>query len=246
MLTETSSTLTVIEACPFLEHKSKKRKHGAEVSVTSKSTKLQDAAHTPTNQNEPLEPLEHQVDIDTEESKRLSSGPGAPPITSTQVPETPQGETHLANPHNANHRNDGPSTQPLGNGQYRFFLLKPRTSSSRRVLIPLEHPHTQTLTECLHGRTVLEFPTIYAFPTSATTTMEGLPPSAEFMLEEEYVKQEGEEQREFDELLRELDPEILKRLREERGMDEGEEEREEEVDSKKILDVLKQDLGRIL
>ncbi|KAJ4367299.1 Box C/D snoRNA accumulation [Neocucurbitaria cava] len=246
VLTETSSTFTVTEACPFIDHKSKKRKQGAEVPVTSKSTKLQDATHTPTNQDKSLEPLEHQVDIDTEESKRLSPGPRASPITSNQVPETPQGETHLAHPHNANPRNDGSSTQPLGTGQYRFFLLKPRTSSSRRVLIPLLDPSTQTLAEYLHGRTVLEFPTIYAFPTSATTTMVGLPPSAEFMLEEEYAKQEGEEQREFDELLRELDPEILKRLRAERGMDEGEGEREEEVDSKKILDVLKQDLGGVL
>jgi succinate dehydrogenase flavin-adding protein (antitoxin of CptAB toxin-antitoxin module) len=63
----------------------------------------------------------------------------------------------------------------------------------------------------------------------------------EYMLEEEYVKQEGEEQKEFDDLMKELDPEILRRLRE--GEGEQRDRGGEEVDSSRILDVLKQDLG---
>jgi hypothetical protein len=104
------------------------------------------------------------------------------------------------------------------------------------VLIPLTSSHT--LAESLHGRTVLEFPTIYVFPTS----VQGLP--EEFMLEEEYVRLEGEEQKEFDELMKELDPDILRRLKEGDGISQSDRGAgEEEIDDKKILDVLKQDLG---
>ena len=59
------------------------------------------------------------------------------------------------------------------------------------------------------------------------------------MLDEDYRKEEGEQQREFEELMKDVDPEILKRLK-----DDGRSSKaDEEVDSKKILDVLKQDLG---
>ena len=74
--------------------------------------------------------------------------------------------------------------------------------------------------------------------------MEKLP--EDYMLEEEYAKLEGEQQREFDEMMQELDPEILKRLKEGEGHMPGDSSGgggDEEVDSKRILDVLKQDLG---
>ena len=114
---------------------------------------------------------------------------------------------------------------------YKFYILRPRTSSSRRVLIPLTA--SDTLGDALRGCTVEEFPTIYYFP----STISELP--QEFMLDDDYRKEEGEQQREFDELMKDVDPEILRRLR-----DDGTGSKtDEEVDSKKILDVLKQDLG---
>lgn len=125
------------------------------------------------------------------------------------------------------------STQPdaTTDNRYSFYLLRPRTSSSRRVLIPLIP--SNTLGDALRGCMVEEFPTIFYF--SCTTS--ALP--AEFILEEDYLKEEGEQQKEFEELMRDVDPEILKRLR-----DDGTSSRvDEEVDSKRILDVLKQDLG---
>lgn len=118
-------------------------------------------------------------------------------------------------------------------GRYKFYLLRPRTSSVRRVLIPLTS--SDPLGDALRGSTVEEFPTIYYFP-SATT---GLP--TEFMLDEDYRREEGEQQREFEELMKDVDPEILKRLRDDGTSGKA----DEEVDSKKILDVLKQDLGRL-
>lgn len=60
-----------------------------------------------------------------------------------------------------------------------------------------------------------------------------------FMLDEQYRQEEGEQQKEFDELMKDVDPQILKRLKDDRTNSNI----EEEVDSKRILDVLKQDLG---
>jgi len=105
------------------------------------------------------------------------------------------------------------------------------------VLVPLSP--SATLGQCLRGRTVLEFPTIYAFPGSVAQL-----PDA-FMLEEDYLKQEGEEQKEFDEILQHAHPDILRALREDNG-DEGAERGAEDLDSRKILDVLKQDLGNYM
>jgi hypothetical protein len=61
------------------------------------------------------------------------------------------------------------------------------------------------------------------------------------MLEDEYIKQEGEEQRELESLLRDVDPQTLKGLRE--SEQSQTQTAGEEVDSARILDVLKRDLG---
>jgi succinate dehydrogenase flavin-adding protein (antitoxin of CptAB toxin-antitoxin module) len=72
--------------------------------------------------------------------------------------------------------------------------------------------------------------------------MDSLP--EEFMLEEEYAMLEGEQQKEFDEMMKDLDPDILRRLKEDDGNAQMDDRGgDEDVDSKKILDVLKQDLG---
>jgi hypothetical protein len=123
------------------------------------------------------------------------------------------------------------SKQQANQPELHFFLHRARTSSSRPVLIPLQP--SATLNECLRGRTVFEFPTVYVF-SSAT------PPADEFILEEEYLKQEREEQRELEEVLKDVGPEALQALDSKRGAGDP---AEEEVDSKRILDVLKQDLG---
>lgn len=115
--------------------------------------------------------------------------------------------------------------------RYTFYLVRPRTSSSRRVLIPLTS--TDTLGHALRGQTVEEFPTVYYFP-AATPDL-----PSELMLDEDYRREEGEQQREFEELMRDVDPEILRRIKDDGTKSKG----DEEVDSKRILDVLRQDLG---
>lgn len=115
--------------------------------------------------------------------------------------------------------------------EYCFFLLRPRTSSTRHVLIPVS-PNT-TLNECLRGRTVLEFPTIYVFSGSLPQLSE------DFILEEEYVKKEAEDEKELAEFMKDVKSEAVPATKKEGGHDKA----SEELDSKRILDVLKQDLG---
>jgi hypothetical protein len=145
-----------------------------------------------------------------------------------------QGQKIVPLPESASTNSSLPDvTVPLASKEqrYDFYLFRPRTSSARRVLIPLAS--SSTLGEILRGNIVEEFPTIYYFTTSASELPEG------FVLDEQYRQEEGEQQKEYEELMRDVDPEILKRLKEN---ETGSSKREEEVDSKKILDVLKQDL----
>lgn len=237
MLTETSSTCQIASAQPFAlreQHKGKKRKLNLGYPTTTTSTPFQHATPTSENQNQPVDSIKSvELDIKVIDQKRQHSPTGRRQTSPTA--QTQQGtKTNLAETHSANDRHDGSSTESMGDGRYRFFLLKPRTSSSRLVLIPITS--TATIGECLYGRTVLEFPTIYVFPNST----QQLP--KEFMLEEDYLKQEGEEQREFDEVIKELDPEILRRLRHDDRRHDGT-TAAEVVDDKALLDVLKKDFG---
>jgi hypothetical protein len=231
-LTETSSTCQIAVAQPFAsleQHKGRKRKREVERSFGTKPT-TEDAIPTPENQNKSI-----QLDIKVVEHERESSPAGGQGsyLDGQKVQEF---QAQLAETHPPDHRDDGSSPESMGYGEHRFFLLKPRTSSSKHVLIPIDSK--ATLGECLKDRTVLEFPTIYVFPSTAQQLPE------EYMLEEDYLKQEGEEQKEFDELLNELDPEILKRLKADHHRS-GRAAKEEEVDSKEILDVLKKDFGSL-
>jgi hypothetical protein len=235
MLTETSSTCQIASAQPFApreQHKVKKRKRNVGDSIITTSTALQNATPTPENQNQSIKSV--KLDIKIIDQKRQHSPTGR--RHSSPTAQTHEGtKTQLAEAHFGNNRHDGSSAKSMGDGQYRFFLLKPRTSSSRHVLIPLTS--TATLGECLYGRTVLEFPTIYVFSHSTQ------PLPQEFMLEEDYMRQEGEEAKEFNDLIKKLDPDTLRRLRDDDRRDDSRTARAEVVDDKAILDVLKKDFG---
>ncbi|KAF2661274.1 hypothetical protein K491DRAFT_748221 [Lophiostoma macrostomum CBS 122681] len=126
---------------------------------------------------------------------------------------------------------NGTEPEPVST-QYIYFLLRPRTSSNRHVLIPLSP--SARLGECLRGRTVLEFPTIYVFSASAPELPE------DFILEQDYLRGQSKDQKEFEQLLKEVDPSVLRAIKTEDGDDET---TNEDFDSTKLLDVLKQDLG---
>lgn len=246
VITETSSTQQIKDAQPFVQHGTdgtgKKRKlnseapHRGSSPATSTPQPQDDVAPTSTDQGLSDRRLQVDCELEVNNAEPEPSSPARGTPTTEQKERAPKRQVDVAEPRTRGSRDDGPSTQSMGHGQHRVFLLKPRTSTNRHVLIPLDPSHT--LGESLHGRTILEFPTIHVFPAE----MEKLP--EEFMLEEEYAMLEGEQQKEFDEMMKNLDPEILRRLKEGGGtarMEDG--AGDEDVDSKKILDVLKQDLG---
>ncbi|KAF2030132.1 hypothetical protein EK21DRAFT_112241 [Setomelanomma holmii] len=243
LVTETSSTCQIADAQPFApreQHKGKKRKRNVDAHVATTTSPTTQNASSSTNQDEPIQRelelnVDNKIQVISQEREHSSPRRRSP---DPNVQANQEVQTKLAETHHADARHDGSSSESLGHGRYRFYLLKPRTSTSRHVLIHLTP--TATLAECLKGRTVLEFPTIYVFPAS----LEYL--AKEFMLEDEYAKVEEGEQKEFDDLIGELDPEILKRLREDEDRKGQGKERGEQVDSSAILDVLKKDFGRAL
>jgi hypothetical protein len=222
VLTQTSSTVQLGSAQPFVSQEPPSQEQRKRNNTTNPTALRSENL-------EKLIPLDSEV---AEQECELSNAVRCSSVSKEQgreASETQPAETH---PRDATH--DETSNKTVGDGQYQYYLLKPRTSSSRRVLIPLNS--NATLGDCLQGRTLLEFPTIYAFPPDIQQLPEG------FMLEEDYQKQEGEEQKEFEELIKELDPGILKRLRDD-GRHGGDRFAQEEVGSKAILDVLKKDIG---
>jgi len=74
-----------------------------------------------------------------------------------------------------------------------FYLVKPLTSSTTRVLIPLQP--TSTLQTCLRGQVVLEFPTIQVLKHPPNDLPEG------FQLERAYIEETRRTIQELDEEL---------------------------------------------
>jgi hypothetical protein len=210
-LTQTSAVEQISRAHPLYESPAQKRKRGVDKAA-------QDAAETPAHQVK-QQKTETQPDIqpspatDTADTQVKPEPSTANAASITNIPHLP-----------VHHTPD-----------YTFYLLRPRTSSTRPVLIPLR-PEA-TLAESLTNRTVLEFPTIYMFPASAPQ----LP--ADFVLEAEYLKQEAQEQRELETLLKDVDPQTLKGLHAGEPSAVSAQAPGDEVDSARILDVLKRDLG---
>lgn len=113
-----------------------------------------------------------------------------------------------------------------------FYLHRPRTATKQPVLIPL--PPAATFISALRKRAVLEFPTVYVLPDSPDTLRATNKENASFRLEEEYIQTEKPgEDGEFGGLDGEgaqgIDDSVP-------SVDLG------QVDEKKVLEVLKQDL----
>lgn len=234
MLTQSSSADTILQALPF--EKSKKRKRATQEATPALTSGLDgqnvslpkdlDQATSPAQAGQ-AEP--ETAPVGGREPERVDAGAtgGHEPAKGTSSKE----EVKVASHHDRSVHIDGPDPEPVPT-IYTFYLLMPRTSSTRLVLIPLDP--TATLAKCLRGRTVLEFPTIHVFRQTSSLSPD------RFMLEAEYLQQESEEQKEFDELLKQVSPETLRALKEERGEDSA---AAEHIDNDRLLDVLKQDLG---
>ena len=202
-LTQSSAVEPIYRLHPLHESPSSKKKRKRDAETSALDGNIDAAIREGASEPGLAKPSQGQTTVPLPES-----APTNPSLPDTTVPSAPKEQ------------------------RYNFYLFRPRTSSARRVLIPLTS--SSTLGEVLRGNIVEEFPTIYYFNTSASELPEG------FVLDEQYRQEEGEQQKEYEEMMRDVDPEILRRLKED---ETGSSKREEEVDSKKILDVLKQDLG---
>ncbi|KAF2447829.1 hypothetical protein P171DRAFT_429430 [Karstenula rhodostoma CBS 690.94] len=236
VLTQSSSADTILQAQPFKE-KNKKRKRATEQPTSALTSEpIRQDVSLPVILDEAASSVEAgQAQPDPAPTggpkpERVDAGATAGHETASDA-SAKEEEVEGAKDHDGSIRSNGPDPESVS-AKYAFYLLRPRTSSKRLVLIRLDPK--ATFAECLRGRTVLEFPTIHVFPESTS------PPPEKFMLEAEYLQQEGEEQREFDDLLKQVGPETLRALKEEQGHDDM---AGEPIDSDRILDVLKQDIG---
>ncbi|PSN59788.1 hypothetical protein BS50DRAFT_614455 [Corynespora cassiicola Philippines] len=235
ILAETPEGCPISESHPFERHQhkglSRKRKRPAHDQPPSSKEEVQDAPTLPVDQGEL-----QRVKAEAAEREPPPAGPGRPSSrdghAESVVPKEYNVDAELADDSRSSPRLAGADSESVP-PEYHYFLLRPRTSSSRQVLVPISA--SATLAECLRGRTVLEFPTIYVF------SGPDLQLPQDFMLESEYLKQQGEEEKELSDLLKGVDPETLKAIGEQRS--EEDIAAGEPVDSSAILDVLKRDLG---
>lgn len=137
-------------------------------------------------------------------------------------PEPDSPDQHVPSP-------SSPAKRPVistpENPTLNFYLHRPHTPSSQpTILIPL--PPSETLSSALRGRVVLEFPTIYVLNESIDNLRAG------FVTEEEYLKAQKKE-----DLVFKTDG-----VEDEEELEEGEID-VEGIDEKKVLEVLRRDLG---
>ncbi|GFF26230.1 putative box C/D snoRNA protein SPCC613.07 [Aspergillus udagawae] len=110
-----------------------------------------------------------------------------------------------------------------------FYLHRPRTATKQPVLIPLSP--SMTFTTALRDRAVLEFPTIYALPQPPEALL-AEKENPRFLLEEDYLRTQGPETDLSEAMLQEAPEDQVHSG----GLDIG------DIDEKKVLEVLKQDL----
>lgn len=114
-----------------------------------------------------------------------------------------------------------------------FYLLKPGTTSTCKVLIPLDS--RATLTASLQDHTVLEYPTLYTLAQSPESL------TSPYMLEKDYNQIRKAEEVELNEAIEQAGPTFVAQ-----GMRQNETvaAANTQIDPQKILDMLKRDVTR--
>ncbi|KAF2813347.1 uncharacterized protein BDZ99DRAFT_556893 [Mytilinidion resinicola] len=221
-LGELSENVALSEAYKTLvtqpPHPSKKRKLGPEVDTAG--SKQRSDQQDPDADSKETELKSEPIEESDPQHPGAPSETGAIPSIAGAIPT----EDRLIGSHDLSRQS----------GKAYFYLVKPHTSSNRRVLVPLTAD--QQLSTCLQNRVVFEFPTIQIL----STPPESLPP--QFQLDSDYLEQERREQLELGELLALVKPldgmPIDGDVKTETGTTSiaG-------LDDKKILEVLRRDLG---
>ncbi|KAG8629758.1 hypothetical protein KVT40_001377 [Elsinoe batatas] len=124
----------------------------------------------------------------------------------------------------------------LAADQRHFYLQLPRCLTSKTVLIPLEA--SSSITKCLRGRNILEFPTIYALPSSPANLPEP------YETEAEYRKTLAKEYNEVDvaQIVRSVNATVGRKGALPGGIPGSQDRKEEVLDKERILEMLRRDL----
>lgn len=174
----------------------------------------------------------------TEQTQTTTETPdGSAPTTTTTEPKGTE-PTTPSNPENikpptAQAEEQEPNLPITPHRSLYFYLHRPRTTTKKPVLVPL--PPLAQLASVLRERTVLEFPTIYALPGSPETILASKE-TVPFILEEEYLRTATPE---------ELGERATESEQEGTGTGSGDDAGGvdlKDLDEKKVMEVLKQDL----
>lgn len=160
--------------------------------------------------------------VDADQSRISDAAkPGADEPSPAAVSEQPVAQANTAK--------QSSGTVQRADENHHFYLLKPATAVSSKVLVPLDAQ--LSLTETLRGQTVLEYPTIYVLSHAPNALPTG------FMLEEQYTQLRKREDDELREAMRKADENGVPD-RADAGPSSA------KVDPNKILDMLKRDISR--
>ncbi|KAF2463312.1 uncharacterized protein BDR25DRAFT_113795 [Lindgomyces ingoldianus] len=227
LLSETSEVLSLAAAYANLagQKPNKKRKLEPDLDKNTELERSQDTRGISKDKSGPPQIKVEDEEVERPTPRRSSSEE----LSQIKIEEASGPDAEVAHHLHTNPDIDDTDSQSLHH-RHNFFLLKPRTNSTSHVLIPLSA--SATLRDCLQGRTVLEFPTLYVLSSAPDSLPNG------YLLEEEYNKQERKERKELEETLK-AHPEALRACKHENT----EENADDAVDNQKILDVLKKDLG---
>jgi hypothetical protein len=126
----------------------------------------------------------------------------------------------------------GQTTETTTDPNLSFYLLRTGTTSTSKVLIPLDS--SASLTQSLRDRTVLEYPTIFVLPQPPDSLPEG------FLLDKEYNKICKGEEEELQQALRSLP----QQAKQDTGRSEAKDDVPSHADAQRILNMLKRDITR--
>lgn len=195
-----------------------------------------DADHKPASSSVTCGSISKTQSTQPSERERQPAPPPTPPQDPPSGPETPPSTHSIPTttdepPAHLSQIDTTSVTAP-----FHFYLLRPHTPSSSRVLIPLSP--SSTLSECLKRRVILEFPTLYALPQAPDRLPNG------YMLDSEFLGHSEKEAEELRALLSVLPAQSLNyEDRMDAGAQAGADVRGPDLDDRKIRDVLQRDLG---
>ncbi|KAH0287540.1 hypothetical protein M436DRAFT_76682 [Aureobasidium namibiae CBS 147.97] len=182
---------------------------------------------------EKLEVEETTVEAATTRSETAPDSEGATSTASTAAPSTDEAKTTDA-PQEQQPFEAASSPQETTH----FYLHKPHTSSTNTVLIPLSP--TSTLTSSLTQNHVLEFPTIYAFTTTANAPESTDPLPTGFITVQQYTQNITDDDKELQGLMSSI-PKEQRKITLNGCILGGEEEKRQQVDEKEVLEMLQRD-----